>query len=115
MVAPGKEKAYPDWKQDVSSVLLFGPPGTAKTTTVKSLAQKLGWHFLELTPSNFIIDGLELIEQRAKDIFDDLSSLRETVILFDELDSIFIDRELLEHGSIVNFLVLQPCSRNCRR
>jgi len=121
MLSPGKTKAAPDWKQDVSSVLLFGPPGTAKTTTVKSLAQKLGWHFLELTPSNFIIDGLELIEQRAKDIFDDLGSLRETVILFDELDSIFIDRELLEHGSIVNFLVpamlpkLQALARRAKR
>jgi hypothetical protein len=105
MVSPEIVESSPDWEQKISSILLFGPPGTAKTTTVKSLAQTLGWHFLELTPSNFIIDGLELIEQRAKDIFDDLSSLRETVILFDELDSIFIDRELLEHGSIVNFLV----------
>lgn len=101
----GKDEASPEWQQEVSSVLLFGPPGTAKTTTIKSLAQKLGWHFLELTPSNFIIDGMELIEQRAKDIFDDLNLLRETVILFDELDSIFIDRELLESGNIVNFLV----------
>jgi ATPase family associated with various cellular activities (AAA) len=109
------------WKQEISSVLLFGPPGTSKTTTARSLARALGWHFLELTPSNFIIDGMELIEQRAKDIFDDLNLLRETVILFDELDSIFIDRERLEDGNILNFLVpamlpkLQALTRRAKR
>lgn len=93
------------WKQEVSSVLLFGPPGTAKSTTAVSLARALGWHYLELSPSNFIIDGLETIEQKAKEIFEELGMLRETVILFDELDSLFIDREILEPDSIINFLV----------
>ena len=109
------------WLQTISSVLLYGPPGTSKSTIVKSLAQALHWHFLELTPSNFIIGGMELIEQKAKDIFDDLSHLRETVILFDELDSIFIDRERLDHASIISFLVpamlpkLQALARRARR
>ena len=94
-----------DWNQDVSSILLFGPPGTAKTATVKSLAQALGWHYLELSPSNFVIDGLEKIEQKAKVIFEELGLLRETVILFDELDSLFIDREFLKPDSIINFIV----------
>lgn len=93
------------WTQEVSSVLLFGPPGAAKSTTVVSLAQKLGWHYLEMSPSNFIIDGLEAIEQKAKEIFEELGTLRETVILFDELDSLFVDRELLKPDSIINFLV----------
>lgn len=94
-----------EWDQEVSSVLLFGPPGTAKSTIVQSLAQKLHWHFLELSPSEFIIDGLEKIEQNAKAVFQDLSSLRETVILFDELDSLFVDRDFLAAESIINLIV----------
>ncbi|MEQ1763855.1 MAG: ATP-binding protein [Pyrinomonadaceae bacterium] len=94
-----------EWSQEVSSVLLFGPPGTAKSTTVKSLAQKLNWHFLEISPSDFIIDGLDRIEQNAKELFRKLSTLRETVILFDELDSLFVDRDFLAPESMINFIV----------
>ena len=93
------------WDTPVSSVLLFGPPGTAKSTTVRSLAAALNWHFVELTPSNFVIDGMEKIEQRAKEICDDLSLLRETVVLFDELDSLLVDREILDPGDMIQFVV----------
>jgi hypothetical protein len=93
------------WDQEVSSVLLFGPPGTSKSTLARSLAQKLGWHFLEVSPSDFIIGGLEHIEQKAKDLFQDLSSIRETVILLDEVDSLFVDRDLLSSESVINFVV----------
>ncbi len=94
-----------DWKSEKSAMLLFGPPGTAKSTLAKSLAQKLRWHFIELTPSNFIAQGLELVERRSQEIFEELGVLRETVVLFDELDSLLTDRELLPPGSILNFSV----------
>lgn len=93
------------WTSRKSSFLLFGPPGTAKTTLAKSLAKRLRWHFVELTPSNFIDQGLEMVERRAKEIFEELGVLRETVILFDELDSLLTDRELLDASSILNFSV----------
>ncbi len=93
------------WTQEVSSVLLFGPPGTSKSTLSRSLAQRLGWHFLEISPSDFIIGGLEHVEEKAKDLFQNLSSLRETVVLFDELDSLFVDRDLLTPESVINFVV----------
>ncbi len=110
-----------DWKLPVSSLLLFGPPGTAKSTVAKSLAQHLRWHFLELTPSNFIDQGLEMIEQRSREVFAELSSLRETVILFDELDSLLTDRERLDPASILNFTVpamlpkLQGLTKSAKR
>ena len=74
------------WSLEKSSFLLFGPPGTSKSTLARSLAQCLGWHFVELTPSNFVEQGLEMIESRSREIFDDLAMLREAVVLFDELD-----------------------------
>ncbi|MDQ4124218.1 MAG: ATP-binding protein [Actinomycetota bacterium] len=94
------------WKRDrPSSFLLFGPPGTSKSTLARSLAQALRWHYLELTPSNFVEQGLEMIERRSREIFEELAVLRETVVLFDELDSLLTDREQLAEGSILKFTV----------
>lgn len=93
------------WETERASFLLFGPPGTSKSTVAKSLAQRLNWHFLELTPSNFVEEGLEMIESRSSEIFGELSFLRETVVLFDELDSLLTDRERLDPSSILNFTV----------
>ena len=94
-----------EWRSESCSFLLFGPPGTAKSTLARSLAQCLQWHFLELTPSNFVEAGLEMIEQRSREIFAELGVLRETVVLFDELDSLLTDREQLDRSSILNFTV----------
>jgi adenylate kinase family enzyme len=94
-----------EWRSENCSFLLFGPPGTAKSTLARSLAQCLQWHFLELTPSNFVEAGLEMIEQRSREIFAELGVLRETVVLFDELDSLLTDREQLDRSSILNFTV----------
>jgi hypothetical protein len=110
-----------EWESSMSAVLLFGPPGTAKSTLVKSLAQKLEWQFLELTPSNFVDRGLEMIEQRSREIFQELGVLRETVVLFDELDSLLTDREMLPPGNILTFTVpallpkLQQLTKTAKR
>jgi hypothetical protein len=94
-----------EWESTKSAFLLFGPPGTSKSTLAQSLAKALDWHFLELTPSNFVDQGLEMIERRSREIFEELGVLRETVVLFDELDSLLADREQLDASSILNFTV----------
>jgi hypothetical protein len=75
------------------SLLLFGPPGTAKTTVVKSLADGLKWPLVSLSPGNFIERGLEYIEAQAKMVFDRLLRLSRVVVLFDECDELFRDRK----------------------
>jgi hypothetical protein len=74
------------------SALLFGPPGTSKTMTVKAIAFRLGWPFIEITPSDFIREGPELIEGRAIQIFEDLYDLDKAVVLFDEMDELLKER-----------------------
>lgn len=75
------------------SVILFGPPGTAKTTICTSIAQFLGWHFLTIDTACFLADGLENIASRMSYVFQRLNALEKTIILFDEIEEFCLDRE----------------------
>jgi len=75
------------------SALLFGPPGTTKTTIVKAMAQGMGWPLVTLSPGTFIRDGLEHVERRAIEVFALLRDLSGVVVLFDECDELFRTRE----------------------
>ena len=46
------------------SAILFGPPGTAKTTVVGSIAKRLGWGFVTIDTSSFLQDGMGNVAQR---------------------------------------------------
>ncbi len=48
------------------SGILFGPPGTGKSTYVKKVAQYLGWPLATLDPSDFASGGLPLIATVAR-------------------------------------------------
>jgi hypothetical protein len=88
--------------------LLYGPPGTSKTTFVHGIASRMRWDLVTLSPSDFIADSLDRIELRAREIFEDLGSLDECVILLDEMDSLLRDREILAEksaGTIMEFVV----------
>lgn len=79
---------------DRRSALLFGPPGTSKTSLAEAVAERLGWTFIELTPSDFLKGGLSGIYDSVNDVFDDLMDLFGTVILFDEMDALVQSREM---------------------
>lgn len=86
-------KLLPDKYQGRISALLFGPPGTSKTKTARAIAYRLGWPFVEITPSHFIQEGSQAIEGKAIQIFEDLSDLELAVILFDEMDELLRERD----------------------
>jgi hypothetical protein len=75
------------------SAILFGPPGTAKTTICESLAERMGWDFVVIDTSNFLEDGLTNVASRIRYLFDRLRSLTNCVILFDEIEEFCLDRE----------------------
>jgi hypothetical protein len=80
------------------SALLFGPPGTSKTSLVKGVAAYLGWPYVEINPSDFLKGGLEKIPIQADEVFADLMDLSKAVVLFDEMDAIVKRREKKEAG-----------------
>jgi hypothetical protein len=74
---------------EMASFLLYGPPGTRKTSFVEAMAQGLSWPLLTLSPPAFLKNGIEGFEAAADEIFDDLMHLARVVVLFDECEEFF--------------------------
>jgi len=88
-----------------SSILLYGPPGTSKTSLMEALAQKLDWQFLQVTPADFLLAGEQQVEARATLLFEILKRAERLVVLFDEIDEFLLDREAEERpGGIFRFM-----------
>jgi SpoVK/Ycf46/Vps4 family AAA+-type ATPase len=73
-------------------MVLYGPPGTSKTTFAEAIAKEMTWPLLTITPSDFVKNGIERSEDMARAIFNDLLELRKVVVLFDECDEMFRSR-----------------------
>jgi hypothetical protein len=86
------------------SAILFGPPGTGKTTLVEALAGSIGWDFVEIHASNFLSDGMDNVPRRADEIFLRLMELDHCVVLFDEIDELLRERQDTESDPFGRFL-----------
>nr|WP_145483255.1 MULTISPECIES: GNAT family N-acetyltransferase [Streptomyces] len=70
------------------SVILFGPPGTGKTSFAKAVSSRLGWPFVELFPSRLAADTSEGLATALRDAFADLAELDSVVLFIDEVEEI---------------------------
>lgn len=73
------------------SVVLFGPPGTGKTTFAKAVASRLGWPFVEVLPSRLAAEGPGLA-LALRDTFGDIADLEHAVVFIDEVEEIAAER-----------------------
>jgi hypothetical protein len=76
-----------------TSLILFGPPGTAKTSVGHAIAAELGWRFIEIGPGDFLTNGLEGLFGLGDFIFERLLMIENVVVLFDEIDELVTVRD----------------------
>ncbi|NOT00440.1 MAG: AAA family ATPase [Phycisphaerales bacterium] len=86
-----------------SSIILYGPPGTTKTSVAAAIAWKLRWPFVEIGPHLFAEDGVEGVIRKAKTVFRKLMVLERCVILLDEVDELVRSRDA-EYEKIGRFI-----------
>ena len=73
------------------AVVLFGPPGTGKTTFAKAVASRLGWPFVEVLPSRLAAEGPGLA-LALRDTFAEIAELEHAVVFIDEVEEIAAER-----------------------
>lgn len=74
------------------SIVLFGPPGTGKTTFAKAIASRLEWSFVEVFPSRLAAHPGGLAGA-LRETFTTISALEHAVVFIDEVEEIASHRQ----------------------
>ncbi|MEW1859299.1 bifunctional GNAT family N-acetyltransferase/ATP-binding protein [Streptomyces sp. NPDC088194] len=98
------------------AVILFGPPGTGKTSFARAVASRLDWPFVELFPSRLAAGDTGGLAASLRDAFADLAELEAVLLFVDEVEEIAGVRSGLAadpgHGVTNELLKLIPGFRD---
>ncbi|MDA3628443.1 GNAT family N-acetyltransferase [Saccharopolyspora oryzae] len=70
------------------AIVLFGPPGTGKTSFAKAIASRLNWPFVELFPSRLAASSPDGLATSLREVFAELEELDDLVLFIDEVEEI---------------------------
>jgi transitional endoplasmic reticulum ATPase len=82
------ELASRHWVSAPKAILLFGPPGTGKTTFVKAIASHLEWPLIEVQPGELAGEGAERQAKLLAQRFDAILELDSAVVFVDEVEDL---------------------------
>jgi len=72
----------------VNGILLYGPPGTGKTYITRALAGKLGYNFLDVTPSDLTSSLVGEAADNVAELFAVARANQPCLVFIDEIDAV---------------------------
>lgn len=76
------------------AIVLFGPPGTGKTTFAKGIASRLEWPFIEIQPAELAGEGPERQAKLLAHAFDLVLKIEAAVVFVDEVEDLASERDI---------------------
>jgi len=72
----------------VNGILLYGPPGTGKTYITRALAGKLGYNFIDVTPSDLTSSLVGEAPDNVAQLFEVARENQPCLLFIDEIDAV---------------------------